>query len=97
LEHIFESFYREKIIFDCNKTIQNELTTLKSSNFEYICNIPCSYHGLCIYDPLNQKCECEKGWKGSDCNTCEEEILCNNRGNCDSLTGKCKKVCFRIF
>ena len=47
------------------------------------CNFP---NGTCINDSC--VCEWESGWTGPDC-TCNDQITCMGRGECDPGTGDC--------
>ncbi|TSK34788.1 Multiple epidermal growth factor-like domains protein 10 [Bagarius yarrelli] len=53
-------------------------------------------HGRCV---APDRCQCEGGWRGDDCSSscddlhwgpgCSKECQCQNKGQCDVLTGSC--------
>ncbi|XP_053213777.1 protein draper-like [Panonychus citri] len=95
---VYVEGYREEIHYEKNRTRVCCKGYAEARNKCIpVCSSPC-LHGRCISP---EKCDCEPGWAGINCDikhtcpkgkkgkNCDQPCLCQNDAGCDAISGEC--------
>ena len=51
---------------------------------------PCGNNSTCTYSNGSSICNCQNGWTGPICITCNSDSVCLNNGTCNKTSGMCE-------